>query len=41
MVLLVGRTALGLARPPRTLRAVGLREIWIASAFAAIAGAIL
>jgi hypothetical protein len=33
----VARTAWGLARPPRTLRAVGLREIWVALWFTAIA----
>jgi hypothetical protein len=35
--LLVARTALGLARPPVTLRAIGLREIWIACGFALLA----
>jgi hypothetical protein len=38
---LAARTVLGLARPPRTLRVVGLREIWIAVAFAALAMAII
>ena len=27
------RTAWGLARPPRTLRTLGLRELWVALAF--------
>ncbi len=33
----IWRTAWGLARPPRSLRAVGLRELWVAVLFAALA----
>lgn len=31
------RTAWGLARPPANLRALGLRELWVATSFAALA----
>jgi hypothetical protein len=31
------RTAVGLARPPANLRALGLREVWVALSFAALA----
>jgi hypothetical protein len=32
----VARTVWGLARPPRNLRRLGLREIWVATSFAAM-----
>jgi hypothetical protein len=35
----VARTAWGLLRPPRTLRSVGLREIWVVVSFTVIATA--
>jgi hypothetical protein len=37
----IWRTAWGLARPPRTLRAVGMRELWVSLVFTAIAAAML
>jgi len=37
MIPVVARTAWGLARPPRDLRAVGMREIWVAICFTALA----
>jgi hypothetical protein len=35
------RTAWGLARPPRNLRTVGMREIWVALCFTALAVAVI
>jgi hypothetical protein len=40
-LLLVARTILGLARPPRALRSVGLREIWVAIGFALLSAAVV
>lgn len=37
LVPLVARTAWGLARPPRSLRQLGLREIWVALSFTVVA----
>jgi hypothetical protein len=37
----LARTAWGLARPPRNLRAVGMREIWVALCFTALAAAVI
>jgi hypothetical protein len=37
----VARTVWGLASPPRNLRQVGLREIWVAVSFTVIAVVII
>jgi hypothetical protein len=37
----VWRTAWGLARPTKNLRAVGMRELWVSVVFAAIAAAVI
>lgn len=37
----IWRTAWGLARPPKTLRAVGMRELWVSLAFTVIAAVLI
>jgi hypothetical protein len=37
----IWRTAWGLARPPKNLRAVGMRELWVSLAFAILAATVL
>lgn len=38
---IVGRSALGVARPPANLRALGVREAWVAVAFTLIAASVV